>query len=131
MTLEIIDMEIKDTTLSGRTKNCCQYAGIRTVGVLMRLEAWELLRIPNMGRKSVEEIIKFFGQYGYELQGQDKFYKQKKQLPWVVKLIEEAVAQERDACARVCEDLMLRENPYERWEGMKWCVERIRARGKA
>jgi hypothetical protein len=40
-------------------------------------------------------------------------------------------AKEREACAKVCDDLMLRENPYERWEGMKWCMDRIRARGKA
>ena len=38
---------------------------------------------------------------------------------------------EREACAKVCYDLMLRENPYERWEGMKWCRDRIRARGEA
>ena len=37
---------------------------------------------------------------------------------------------EREACAQVCYDLMLRENPYERWEGMKWCMDRIRARGQ-
>ena len=40
-------------------------------------------------------------------------------------------AAEREACAKVCYDLMLKENPYGRWEGMKWCMEAIRARGKA
>lgn len=35
-----------------------------------------------------------------------------------------------EECAKVCYDLMLRENPYERWEGMKWCMDRIRAMGQ-
>jgi hypothetical protein len=48
-----------------------------------------------------------------------------------IKELQDAVKAEREACAKVCEDLMLKENPYERWEGMKWCMDRIRARGEA
>jgi len=119
MTQEIINIDIKDTTLSGRTKNCCQYAGIQTVGVLTQLEAWELLRIPNMGRKSVEEIIHFLNNFGLTLKGQDKFYKRKQQLPWVVKMIEEAVAKERKELA-------------DEFAGLgEWvCVHIVEARGK-
>ena len=40
-------------------------------------------------------------------------------------------AKEREACAKVCGDLMFGANPYERWEGMKWCMDRIKARGEA
>ena len=40
-------------------------------------------------------------------------------------------AHEREACAKVCYALMCKENPYERWEGMKWCMDAIRARGQA
>ena len=126
MTQEIINIDIKDTTLSGRTKNCCQYAGIQTVGVLTQLEAWELLHIPNMGRKSVEEIIELLSHFGLTLKGQDKFYKRKQQLPWVVKLIEEAVAQEREACAKLIE-AEAGMNPT--WQ--KHLAEKIRARGEA
>ena len=96
---EIIDIEIKDTTLSGRTKNALKAAGVFHVGVLVRFEACDLLRIPDMGRKSVEDVIEYLNQIGYSLKGQDKFYKQKKNLPWVSKLIEEAVLQERDDCS--------------------------------
>jgi hypothetical protein len=42
-----------------------------------------------------------------------------------------ATAKEREACAKVCGDLMFGANPYERWEGMKWCMDRIKARGEA
>lgn len=98
MTQEIINIDIKDTPLSGRTKNCLKFAGIEYVSTLPQLEAWELLRIPNMGRKSVEEVIEYLHSLGISLKGQDKFYKQKKKLPWVVKLIDEAVVKERLAC---------------------------------
>jgi predicted DNA-binding helix-hairpin-helix protein len=128
MTLEIIGMEIKDTTLSGRTKNALRYAGIDYVSILTHISANELLRIPNMGRKSVEEIIEFLGQFRYELKGQDKFYKRKQQLPWVVKLIEEAVAQEREACAKFIEQ------DYKRQFDEPWrenLAQAIRARGEA
>jgi hypothetical protein len=141
MTLEIIGMEIKDTTLTGRTKNALRYAGIDYVSVLKNITANELLRIPNLGRKSIEEIIEFLGQYGYELQGQDKFYKQKKKLPWVVKLIEEAIAQEREACAKICEDrakdfhALFRKYKHEEDAGANMgatqCMDLIRARGEA
>lgn len=40
-------------------------------------------------------------------------------------------AKEREECAKVCGDLMFGANPYERWEGMKWCMEKIKARGEA
>ena len=39
-----------------------------------------------------------------------------------------AVAAEREACAKVCYELMCKDNPYDRWEGMKFCMDAIRAR---
>jgi len=49
----------------------------------------------------------------------------------VISFAKLVAAKEREACAKVCYDLMLRENPFERWEGMKWCMDRIKARGEA
>jgi hypothetical protein len=49
--------------------------------------------------------------------------------PWVMKLVGDAIAKERDACANICYELMCKENPYERWEGMKMCMDKIKARG--
>ena len=40
-------------------------------------------------------------------------------------------AAEREACAKLCYELMCKENPYDRWEGMKFCMDTIRARGQA
>ena len=39
-------------------------------------------------------------------------------------------AAEREECAKVCYELMLKKNPYDRWEGMKFCMDAIQARGE-
>lgn len=48
---------IEDLELSVRSYTCLKKAGILTVEQLKRLSADELLRIKNMGRKSVAEIL--------------------------------------------------------------------------
>lgn len=138
---EIMNIQIKDTPLSGRTKNCLKFAGIEYVSNLTRLEALELLGVPNMGRRSVEEVIEYLSSLGFTLKGQDKFYKRKQKLPWVVKLIEEAVIKEREACEKACANE--RNNPDDQFknyedthddgwiDGCNSCIAAIRARGEA
>ena len=49
--------------------------------------------------------------------------------PWVMKLVGDAVAKEREACAKVCEDL-----DFDDWQDRGWdqgtydCAKAIRAR---
>ena len=51
--------------------------------------------------------------------------------PWVMKLVGDAVAKEREACAKVCEDL-----DFDDWQDRGWdqgtydCAKAIRARGQ-
>ena len=45
-------------------------------------------------------------------------------------LLDAAVKAEREACAKVCEDLEDRENPYERNVAVLDCASAIRARGE-
>lgn len=49
--------------------------------------------------------------------------------PWVVKLVGDAVAKEREACAKVCDEL----SDKHTWEGCyaDECAHAIRARGQA
>ena len=47
---------IETLGLSRRPKNCLDKAGIRTVGELVQRTEGELLRLQNMGQKSVKEI---------------------------------------------------------------------------
>lgn len=82
-----------------------------------------------------DEIIEMAREAGFNLDGTPNMLYIVRgnyaQLEAFAKLVAaKAIASEREACAKVCEDLMLRENPYERWEGMKWCMDKIRARGE-
>jgi len=82
-----------------------------------------------------DEIIEMAREAGFNLDGTPNMLYivlgNYAQLEAFAKLVAaKAIASEREACAKVCEDLMLRENPYERWEGMKWCMDKIRARGE-
>ena len=99
MTQEITNIEIKDTPLPVRVQNCLSAASIKNVEQLLQLEAWRLKTIPNLGIKSIKEIIEYVNSLGCELKGQDAFDKNKAKLPWVIRLIDEAVDKERKNCS--------------------------------
>ena len=83
---------------------------------------------------TIEEIISMARQISKTLDTSEEGYRlwTYEALQAFAKLVEaKAAEREREACAKVCYELMLRENPYERWEGMKWCMDRIRSRGEA
>ena len=50
-----------------RTQNCLQAEGICTVQQLQNYRERELMKIPNLGRKSVNEIIEQLAVHGYKL----------------------------------------------------------------
>ena len=75
-----------------------------------------------------DEIIEMARQVGVEATGNEYWPFFIEELEAFAKLV---VTKEREACAKVCGDLMFGANPYERWEGMKWCMDRIKARGEA
>ena len=50
------EIPIKYLDLSVRTLNCLKYKGIKTFSELKELSDFELIRIPNMGKKSLNEI---------------------------------------------------------------------------
>ena len=47
--------------------------------------------------------------------------------PWVMKLVNDAVMKEREACAEVCDDIYAEHEV----KGANWCGDEIRARGQA
>lgn len=60
--------DITELELSVRSLNCLKRAGVRTLGDLAKLTKEKLMKMRNMGRKSVDEIIAMLKQYGIELQ---------------------------------------------------------------
>ena len=56
------DISIEDTSLSVRAKNSLKNVGIYVISQLIDKTPEELLKIKNMGRKTVEEIISFISE---------------------------------------------------------------------
>lgn len=53
--------------LSVRAKNCLLRAGYRTLDDLVNSSIIDLMKIRNLGRKSLKDIIEVVREYGYEI----------------------------------------------------------------
>lgn len=70
-TSSLTDMTIEELDLSVRSFNCLKRAGIHTVGELIRHDEDEMLRVRNLGRKSLEEVLKKLAELGLALKSKD------------------------------------------------------------
>ncbi|MDO4691087.1 MAG: DNA-directed RNA polymerase subunit alpha [Fusobacterium sp.] len=61
------DMKIEELDLTVRSFNCLKKAGIEDVSQLANLSMNELLKIKNLGKKSLEEILEKMKDLGYDL----------------------------------------------------------------
>jgi hypothetical protein len=59
--------DIDQLELSVRTYNCLKNEGIRLIGQFAKMDEDELLRIPNFGRKSLNELKEILAQNGLHL----------------------------------------------------------------
>lgn len=60
-------IRIEDMDLTVRSYNCLKRAGMKTLGDVTRKSAEELLRLRNMGKRSLEEVIAKVEIRGYHL----------------------------------------------------------------
>ena len=60
-------MRIKDCNLTNRTKNVCHSAGIETLKQLCEFSKYDLVKFPNCGRCSVDEIEGYLRERGLSL----------------------------------------------------------------
>jgi DNA-directed RNA polymerase alpha subunit len=58
------DIPIDNLKLTVRSTNCLKSEGIETVGQLIKCSYWDIYSIPNLGRKSVDEIVEVLMQKG-------------------------------------------------------------------
>lgn len=58
---------IDELGLSVRSYNCLMRAGIKTVEELIRWAPADLMRVRNLGRKDLDEILAKLGKFGLEL----------------------------------------------------------------
>ncbi len=69
-----LDMKIEDLDLSVRSYNCLKRANINTVGELTQKTEEEMMKIRNLGRKSLKEVVQKLRTIGLDLKSSDGTY---------------------------------------------------------
>ncbi|MDD4840203.1 MAG: DNA-directed RNA polymerase subunit alpha [Clostridia bacterium] len=68
---KVLEMSVEDLDLSVRSYNCLKRAGIHNVEDLTRRTEDDMLKVRNLGRKSLEEVIKKLEDLGLGLKAQE------------------------------------------------------------
>lgn len=68
----VSDISIDNLELSVRSFNCLKRAGIDTLGDLSEYTLEKLLKVRNLGRKSMEEVITKAKEYGIEIKSEEE-----------------------------------------------------------
>ncbi|MDO4543595.1 MAG: DNA-directed RNA polymerase subunit alpha [Clostridia bacterium] len=69
---KILEMNIEDLDLSVRSYNCLKRAGINTVEELVQRDEDEMMKVRNLGRKSLEEVQLKLAQLGLTLRSNEE-----------------------------------------------------------
>lgn len=65
--LPLSERSIHDLGLTVRSTNCLLGEGIETIGQLIDTEVCYLLKIPNMGRKSLKDVLLALDRHGLKM----------------------------------------------------------------
>ena len=63
----ILEMTLEDLDFSVRSFNCLKRAGVVTVEDLLKLTEEDLMKVRNLGRKSLDEVVKKIESLGFKL----------------------------------------------------------------
>lgn len=66
-TEKVLEMNIEDLDLSVRSYNCLKRANINTIGELVQKDEEEMMKVRNLGRKSLEEVQQKIAALGLSL----------------------------------------------------------------
>lgn len=69
--IKLLEMSIEDMDLSVRSFNCLKRANINTVEDLTKKTEDDMLKVKNLGRKSLDEVINKLTGYGLSLKSQE------------------------------------------------------------
>ena len=69
---KVLEMNIDDMDLSVRSYNCLKRAGIQTVEDLIAKTEEDMLKVRNLGRKSLDEVLEKIKSYGLQLKEKDE-----------------------------------------------------------
>lgn len=70
-TEKVLDMPIEELDLSVRSYNCLKRAGINTVGELIQKTEEDMMKVRNLGKKSLEEVQEKLAELGLSLRKDD------------------------------------------------------------
>ena len=65
-------MTIEELDLSVRAFNCLKRAGVNTVGDLVNKSPEEMMKVRNLGKKSLEEVIAKLQSLGFDLSREEE-----------------------------------------------------------
>ena len=68
---KVLDLTIDELDLSVRSYNCLKRAGINTVEDLIEKSEEDMMKVRNLGRKSLEEVINKLDSFGFSLKKSD------------------------------------------------------------
>ncbi|MDD4002823.1 MAG: DNA-directed RNA polymerase subunit alpha [Clostridia bacterium] len=68
----VLEMNIEDMDLSVRSYNCLKRANIHTIEDLIKRSEEDMLKVRNLGRKSLDEVINKISSYGLSLRNKDE-----------------------------------------------------------
>ncbi|PWL81610.1 MAG: DNA-directed RNA polymerase subunit alpha [Clostridia bacterium] len=68
----LLEMTIEELDLSVRSFNCLKRAGINTVGDLINKSEEDMMKVRNLGRKSLEEVINKLASLGFTLSNDEE-----------------------------------------------------------
>ena len=69
---KVLEMTIEELDLSVRSFNCLKRAGINTVEDLINKSEEDMMKVRNLGRKSLEEVIHKLESLGFTLRSDDE-----------------------------------------------------------
>jgi DNA-directed RNA polymerase subunit alpha len=64
---KLLEMPIEELDLSVRSYNCLKRAGINTVEELIQRNEEEMMKVRNLGKKSLEEVVRKLNELGLSL----------------------------------------------------------------
>ena len=68
---KVLEMNIDELELSVRSYNCLKRAGINTVSELCSKSSEDMMKVRNLGRKSLEEVLAKLNELGLHLRPND------------------------------------------------------------
>lgn len=69
---KVLEMTIEELDLSVRSFNCLKRAGINTVEDLINKTEDDMMKVRNLGRKSLEEVIQKLNNLGFDLRKEEE-----------------------------------------------------------